>query len=194
MYNIIYNRLIAFHKIRTKQGLSEQALCKKAHVSRMTLRNLEKGEKNVTLKTISQISSALGFEINILAVPNQECLSEYSAYAVAKKAQQDGIHSWKTHFMDFVDEFRNTLDYRLLLLPPPQDLSLRLKELLSAIVLQLCKKQEIDPPTWALKKRGMKKPWFVSNMESLKALAIIESPICFRERNIFVHSNFLERV
>jgi hypothetical protein len=37
-------------------------------------------------------------------------------------------------------------------------------------------------------------PWFVSGMESLKAIALVESPLPFRLRKIFVLENFLSRV
>jgi hypothetical protein len=36
-------------------------------------------------------------------------------------------------------------------------------------------------------------PWFVAGIENLKASALVESPVRFRKRNIFVLANFLER-
>jgi hypothetical protein len=35
--------------------------------------------------------------------------------------------------------------------------------------------------------------WFVSETNSLKASALLESPLAFRASNIFVHANFLVR-
>jgi hypothetical protein len=39
-----------------------------------------------------------------------------------------------------------------------------------------------------------KDPWFVSGMENLKAITLVESPLHFRRRKIFVLGNFLSRV
>ena len=52
---------------------------------------------------------------------------------------------------------------------------------------------KISPPKWAQSMTALNKPWFVSGMESLKASALLESPLGFRAKNIFVHENFLER-
>lgn len=95
--------------------------------------------------------------------------------------------------MNLVDEFRRTLDVRLIFLPPPSELDKSLSAMLSSIVLYLCDEAEIEAPTWAKKRVDLPTPWFVSETESLKAMAILESPLVFRRNNIFVLENFLER-
>lgn len=37
---------------------------------------------------------------------------------------------------------------------------------------------------------GLKDPWFVTGIENLKAIAIVESPVFFRRRKIFTLQNF----
>jgi hypothetical protein len=37
------------------------------------------------------------------------------------------------------------------------------------------------------------KPWFVSEVNSLYAMALFDSPLAFRNNNIFVLENFLNR-
>jgi hypothetical protein len=51
-----------------------------------------------------------------------------------------------------------------------------------------------EAPEWILTVPAPRDPWFVSGMESLKAIAIVESPLPFRIRKIFVLENFLSRV
>jgi hypothetical protein len=109
------------------------------------------------------------------------------------KIERDGFATWKIQLMDFVDEFRRTLDTRLILLPPPSSLDKRLKALLASTVTQLCLETGIPSPGWARKSYFLPKPWFLSEMNSLKASAIIESPIAFRRNNLFVQRNFLQR-
>jgi len=117
-----------------------------------------------------------------------------STIAASYKVLRDGFESWKIHFMDLIDEFQRTLDPQLILLAPPVELSREQRALLASIVLQLCMNENISPPAWSMKKNFLSKPWFVSEMQSLKAMAIKESPIAFRRNNIFVLNNFLERV
>ena len=52
---------------------------------------------------------------------------------------------------------------------------------------------KVDIQRWE-KLYGLDKPWFVSGFENLKSTALIESPLNFRKRNIFVLGNFLTRV
>jgi hypothetical protein len=49
-------------------------------------------------------------------------------------------------------------------------------------------------PEWVLNVPACKDPWFVSGIENLKAIALVESPLFFRIRKIFVLENFLTRV
>jgi hypothetical protein len=122
-----------------------------------------------------------------------EIFSEYSTVALLFKVERDGFESWKTHLFDFVDEFRRTVDTRLILVPPPRNGDVRLVALLAATVQVLCDELGIDVPSWARKRYFLSVPWFVSGMNSLKASALLESPLPYRANNIFVHENFLER-
>lgn len=193
-----YNKKVTFMTslalIRKKMGLAERMVADQAGLSRSNLRGLESpGQKsNPTLKSLAKLASQLNRNLVVLAVP-ESCFSDYSTLAVSYKALRDGSESWKIHYMDFVDQFRSTLDPRLLLLPPTQDLSRQLTALLASIVLELSHEAKIDPPLWALKNYFLPEPWFVSGMQSLKAIALIESPLFFRQNNIFVQQNILSR-
>jgi len=48
-------------------------------------------------------------------------------------------------------------------------------------------------PDWAQKDHCLPEPWFVAEMESLKASALVESPAYYKKNNIFVLENFLKR-
>ena len=105
----------------------------------------------------------------------------------------NGFDSWKIYFFNFVDEFRKTMDPRLILLPPIEALDKKLYALLSSIVRYLCNEIHTTPPDWALKRHFLSTPWFLSGMESLKATTILESPLEFRNNNNYVQNNFLNR-
>jgi hypothetical protein len=66
---------------------------------------------------------------------------------------------------------------------------------IAAMVEELCFTNDIDIPEWVFdKKYSLKEPFFVGGLESLKAFLIVESPLPFRRRNIFVSENVLKRV
>jgi hypothetical protein len=100
---------------------------------------------------------------------------------------------WSVHLMDFVDEFRRDHDPRTIE-HPPQSQDVRLNALMAATVDYLCNEAHMKAPAWVDEVPPCPEPWFVSGMESLKAIALTESPAPFRARKIFVLENFLSRV
>jgi hypothetical protein len=65
----------------------------------------------------------------------------------------------------------------------------------AAMVEELCLTNDMEIPEWVFDKRyRLKEPYFVGGLESLKAFLIVESPLSFRRRNIFVSANVLKRV
>jgi hypothetical protein len=101
--------------------------------------------------------------------------------------------NWVIHLMDFVDDFRYYKNPEAL----AQAFALtneRFDALLASTAHYLCNELGIETPRWILEVPACKDPWFVSGMESLKAIALVESPLQFRLRKIFVLENFLSRV
>ncbi|WP_227430304.1 helix-turn-helix domain-containing protein [Psychrobacter sp. I-STPA6b] len=64
------DRVIAFGKrvreVRKEQGLSQEKLAELANIDRSYMGNIERGEKNVTLKKIYEICDALDIDIKQL--------------------------------------------------------------------------------------------------------------------------------
>jgi hypothetical protein len=66
---------------------------------------------------------------------------------------------------------------------------------LAAITETLCREAGLTPPDWTQKPDYfLKEPWFAGGLENLKAILLVESPIPFRRRNLFVSANALSRV
>lgn len=178
--------------LRIRSGVAERVAAAQAGISRSTWRALAVGAETLAIKSVIAGASACAREVAILTVPQQQH-SECSTVAVAYKVLRDEHASWKIHFMELVDEFRRDLDPSLLLLPPPHALPRDLRALLAGIVLELAREAGMMPPGWATKRCVLPKPWFVSGIQSLKASALVESPLAFRRNNIFVNENFLAR-
>ena len=63
-------RMIAFGKrvreVRKSKEISQERLAEMAGIDRSYMGNIERGEKNITLKKVYEICDALEIEINIL--------------------------------------------------------------------------------------------------------------------------------
>ena len=100
---------------------------------------------------------------------------------------------WKIHFFDFVDDFR--VNRNLKAISEPFELSDdKTDALLASTAESLCKELNLETPGWLREVPACQTPYFVSGLENLKAAAIVQSPLIFRIRKIFVLENFLERV
>ncbi len=100
---------------------------------------------------------------------------------------------WKLYFYDFVDEFRRKRAAEMIV--EPFNLSdEKTDALLASTVEKLCDELQMPVPEWIEKIPACREPYFVSGMENLKAAAIVQSPLKFKVRNVFVSDNFLIRV
>ncbi|HEY0082109.1 MAG TPA: hypothetical protein VGB61_04910 [Pyrinomonadaceae bacterium] len=100
---------------------------------------------------------------------------------------------WRIHLMDFVDDFRYYKDPRAV--AEPFALSdQQMDALLASTAESLCDELGIEPPDWLVRVPDSPEPYFVGGLENLKAISIVESPLRFRIRKIFVLENFLSRV
>lgn len=184
---------LPFAHLRRRRRLSERELAERAALSRSAVRGLANPlAGNVTVGSVEKLAACFECDVEVV-LSSRELFSEYSTVAIAYKIERDGFDSWKTHLFDFVDEFRRTADARLVLLPPPSSSEQRIVALLSSVVRVLCEELGMRPPLWASRRHFLASPWFVSGMNSLKASALLESPLPFRANNIFVHENFLVR-
>ena len=101
--------------------------------------------------------------------------------------------NWCVWLMDFVDDFRYYKDPRML--AEPFELSdERTDALLASTAEALCDELGIEAPAWLASVPACRDPYFVGGLENLKAISIVESPLRFRIRKIFVLENFLSRV
>ncbi len=99
---------------------------------------------------------------------------------------------WQIPLMDFVDEFRR-MKSPASLQEPLGGQDERFDALLASTIEYLCAEQGVSIPAWVWQVPACRDPWFVSGVENLKATALVESPVYFRRRKIFVLENFLDR-
>jgi hypothetical protein len=65
---------------------------------------------------------------------------------------------------------------------------------LAAVAEELARKFQLPHPAWAYSEdRKLHLPWFASDLQSMRAVLLLESPAGFRSRNLFVSENALSR-
>lgn len=100
---------------------------------------------------------------------------------------------WKIHFYDFVDDFRFHKNLSAVSESFIFD-NRKFDALLASTIESLCQEMNLQTPDWTKDVPACDEPFFVSGFENMKATAIVESPLNFRIRKIFVTSSFLQRV
>lgn len=110
-----------------------------------------------------------------------------------KEKMQKDAREWKVALLDFVDNFRFHRDPASIAVP--FQLSDERKDaLLAGTIETLCDEFGLDIPGWLYEVPSCRHPYFVSEDENDKAMAIVHSPVRFRLRKVFVLENFLSRV
>lgn len=185
----------AILEVRKERHVSQRALAARAKMSFRGLQLLEKDGHDWRAGTMARVAEALnlpgaGVDLAVgrflRTVPN-------SIGDVTVRTILCGFESWKTHLFDFVDSFRARPAPELLD-PPMEGLDPRLHALWASVVEALCAEKSLRAPAWCRGVPSLDHPWFVAGVENLKATALVESPVWFRARNIFVLGNFLDRV
>ena len=98
------------------------------------------------------------------------------------------------YMMDFVDDFRYYKEPDAIKDAIITGMNVDIDALLASVVEYLCDEIGSDAPEWTASIPACKYPYFVHGMENLKAISVVESPLRFRIRKIFVLANFLSRV
>lgn len=144
---------------------------------------------------MSKIGGALGLPEGALDyyVACYLNLAPDSVEDISLRMHRDGFDSWKLHLFNMVDRFRHDQSLKWFRHPPIADLDPKLQALVTSTVEALCDERSLTAPSWCRSIPGLPHPWFVSGIENLKAMALVESPAFFRARNIFVLGNFLDR-
>jgi hypothetical protein len=101
--------------------------------------------------------------------------------------------NWKIYYFDFVDNFRRYRNPSMI--EEPFELSdKKIDGLLASTVEFLCDELLMDTPEWLNDIPPCREPFFVTKSEILRKIAMFESPLRFRLRNIFVLYDFLRPI
>ena len=180
---------------RKKQHLSQRKLAHLSDISYKTLQLLEQ-DADARLSTLSNLAQGFGYSKKVFLnyVEDFFSIPPHSVIVASQKILVDGFSSWKIHLFDFVDEFRHRPDFSLIEHMPVDKLHPKIRALFASTVECLCEETGLACPAWTQAILPLTKPWFVAEVENLKATALLESPTHLRKRDIFVLGNFLSRM
>ena len=156
---------------------------------------LETPGHDARLSSLRRVALAFGLPRTQIGRAVADALSEppYSLFCASVRILEDGDPSWRRHFMDCVDEVRRFGSAASLRTPVAAALPKRLQAMAAGIAETLAGECGVVAPRWTHSIGPLADPWFVAGYENLKAAAVVESPVAFRSRNVFVLANFLER-
>ena len=185
----------AVQTARQRRGVSQRALARKAGLSFRGLQLLETPGHDPRISSLTKVSGALGLPTGgIPALVGGFFLEDgHSFRSASVRMLTDGFDSWTIHLFDSVDAYRRGPDPDLVRAGPVDELHQRLRALIASTVETLCAEFSLPSPGWCRGVEALDSPWFVAGIENLKASALVESPVRFRKRGIFVLANFLER-
>ena len=186
----------AVRTARLREGTSQRDFARRAGLSFRGLQLLEKPGHDARVSSLDKVSGALGLpKGGVPALLGEFLLEDGRSFRSASvRMLADGFDSWTIHLFDAVDAFRRGPDPDLVRLGPVDGIHSRLGALIASTVETVCAEFSLTLPEWCRGVGALDRPWFVAGIENLKASALIESPVRFRKRNIFVLANFLERV
>jgi len=157
---------------------------------------MEESDHDWRLSSISKIAGALHLPSDGVDLLVRRFLEEDedSVTIASIRILVQGFASWPLHLFNFVDAFRRKPAESLIKSAPIPEVDRKIQCLLTSTVEALCLEAKIETPEWCRGVSRIERPWFVADVESMKAISLVESPLSFRKRNIFVLGNFMERV
>ena len=181
--------------IRGHRGLSQRALAQRAGLSFRGVQLLESPDHDARVSSLEHVARAFGLPRSGVRRAVSRMLLEPpgSLFCASIRILEDGERSWRGHLMDSVDAVRRSRSAAELETPLAAELPARLRALLAGVAETLAAECGAGAPHWTSGVGPLDRPWFVSGYENLKASALVESPVPFRSRNVFVLANFLER-
>lgn len=116
--------------------------------------------------------------------------------AEAAELARAGRQGFEHALAEFLDEFYAHPDRRqAMIADPPPAMPERLHDaMLGAVAEHLARRWGLRVPGWAEEQhRFLRAPYFATPLEDLKALLLVQSPLAFRRRMIFVEAEPLRR-
>jgi len=172
---------------RNAAGLSQRQLAQLADTSQSAISAYEAGAREPTLPVLERMLTATGHRLGVSLV------ADPGPFRLADLAGQLAVASDDRRRMRLVFEFLRAADedgHSLLLLvagEPALTGHARFDALLAAIAEDLCVHAGVAPPAWVHgRHRFLDGFWWVSDLPSARARALVHTPASYRRRGVML--------
>jgi hypothetical protein len=161
---------------------------------------MESGEVDVGLSSVRRYLDVIRARLDVELEPMAESGFRPMTLASVGRAARRHVADDETMLrlcLQFIDDFREADSASWVTLledaPPPTG-DARWDAFLGALAEHLAYHGDLPIPRWvAHKRRSLKRWWFLSDLPSVMASALAESPAAFRSRGIFVTEDLFAR-
>lgn len=180
---------------RQRAGLTQTQLAELADTSQSAIAAYEAGEREPTIPVLQRIVYATGHRL-LIEIDSDRSLYRLSDLAldIKKVAKRDVTKRMRLVFEFLRSAEEDGASLRLLIAAEPQLTGdIRFDALVAAIGEYLAAKHGISPPRWVQSKtRFLDGAWWISELPSARARALVHTPASFRRRGVMLDRRDLE--
>lgn len=180
-------------RARRAAGLSQSQLAELAGTSQSAVAAYESGARQPTIPVLERMVRAAGAEL-VVDLDVDRSLFRLSDLALAIERSDDDQRKLRLvfEFLRGAAEDGHPVPMLVAAEPAPTG-DPRFDALLAAIAEDLCVHAEVPPPSWVHESsRFLDRAWWVSDLPSARAHALVNAPASFRRRGVMLDRRDLE--
>lgn len=172
---------------RRAAGLTQAQLAELAETSQSAIAAYESGDREPTVPVLERMVRASGHLLTLQAEPDP-ILFRLADLATAIAATDDESTRMRLVFEFLRGVAEDGRPVRLLVAAEPGPTGdVRFDALLAAIAEDLCVHAGIVPPVWVHgEARFLEVPWWVADLPSARASALVHAPASYRRRGVLI--------
>jgi len=186
-------------RLREERGLSQAAVARLMGTSQSWVARMETGEVDPSLSSVRRYLDAVGARLDLQTEswpPPFQPMTVADLTRAAKRHAGDGEVVLRL-CLQFIDDFREAdpaTRLGLLRTAPGSTGDQRWDAFIAALAEHLAYHEGLPIPRWTDRgDRFLKQWWFLSDLPSVRAAALAESPAAFRRRGVFITDDLFAR-
>ena len=181
---------------RRQSGLTQAQMAKIAKTTQSAIAAYEAGRREPTVPVLQRMLEATGHNL-VIAFEADENIYRIADLArdIRKTPAKNGERRLRLVF-EFLRDVNESQQLSLRFAVEPMATGdRRFDALLAAITEDSCVRGGVAPPSWVFaNKRFLDEAWWVSNLKSARAQALVNTPASFRRRGVMIDRHDLVAV
>lgn len=184
--------------VRAEAGLSVRTLAEAAGVAASTVHRIEQDELEPTVATLAQVVEAAGFRLRVDAQVDYSASIAGLARSIRPDIAAEDYSGPVRKAAELATRFAGAAQdrrHRMITARPPDTGDPRWDAFLAGLAEWLAVRVGVPAPAWVYdNSRYLRRGWWVTPMESLRAWEYAGSPMSFQSRGIYLHRDSLTNV